>query len=254
MSSFANVPAGRGEHPVRLVAISANQLAASGAFYAKVFGWRVQPLTDEWSAVIPPAGPLVALRGKVGEGFPGVVPFIGVKDVEAHLARVVAAGGAVQKEPWRIAMVGTMARFTDASGTLWGLTDASVPGGTPPMAMPFGDNPKPPAGAVCSLEMYAADGEAAGRFFGEHFGWGTAPTMPQFVAFDPGAGLPGVFQSHTPSLPAVAYVYCADVAAKLGEIDAAGGSRMGDPMSAPGMGTFGYFKDPSGTTMGLIGP
>jgi hypothetical protein len=25
-------------------------------------------------------------------------------------------------------------------------------------------------------------------------------------------------------------------------------------MSAPGLGTFGYFTDPSGTQMGLIGP
>jgi hypothetical protein len=38
------------------------------------------------------------------------------------------------------------------------------------------------------------------------------------------------------------------------EIEAAGGKRTADPMSAPGMGTFGYFTDPSGTHMGPIGP
>jgi len=74
------------------------------------------------------------------------------------------------------------------------------------------------------------------------------------MAFDPGAGIGGVFQSHTPATPAVAYIYAADVGAKLTEIDAAGGKRMGEPMRIPGMGCFGYFKDPSGTAMGLIGP
>ena len=78
--------------------------------------------------------------------------------------------------------------------------------------------------------------------------------MPPYVAFDPGAGIGGVFQSHTPALPAVAYIYVDDAVATLTAIDAAGGSRLGDAMSMPGMGTFGYFKDPSGSSMGLIGP
>ena len=121
------------------------------------------------------------------------------------------------------------------------------------MPVPFGENPKPPAGAICSLEMYAATGVAAAACFGEQFGWGTLETMPQYRSFDPGAGLGGVFQSHTPSPSALAYIYVTDVATKLNEIDAAGGRRTAEPMSAPGMGTFGYFTDPSGTNLGLIG-
>jgi len=151
-------------------------------------------------------------------------------------------------------MVGKLARFKDVSGTMYGLMEALAPGDMPRMPMPLGSHPKPPAGAICSLEMYAADGAETARFFGELFGWGTLATMPQYTAFDPGAGIGGVFQSHTPATPAVAYIYAADVGAKLTEIDAAGGKRMGEPMRIPGMGCFGYFKDPSGTAMGLIGP
>src|SRR5262249_26936144 len=77
-------------------------------------------------------------------------------------------------------------------------------------------------------------------------------TLPQYVAFDPGAGPGGLLQSHTPSMPALAYLYTADVQAKLAEIEVAGGKRMGEPMRMPGAGCFGYFKDPSGTSMGLI--
>src|SRR5262245_17382877 len=120
--------------------------------------------------------------------------------------------------------------------------------------MPLGPNPQPPAGAICSIEMYAADRAAAARFFGQLFGWGTLETMPQYMAFDPGAGVGGVFQSHASTLPAVAYIYTLDVEAKLAEIEAAGGQRLGEAMQMPGFACFGYFQDPSGTSMGLIGP
>lgn len=250
---FPNVPAGSGKHPIQLVAISANALAASTAFYADAFGWRVMPMGSELAGVMTPWGPGAALRAGNPEGFPGAVPFIAVEDVDAALAKVVAAGGSVEKEPWSVPMVGKLARFKDPWGTIYGLTVASAPGSSPHIPMPFGSNPKPPAGTICSVEMYAGDGEAAAKFFGGLFGWGTLATMPQYMAFDPGAGPGGVFQSHTPQLPAMPYVYAADVPAKLVEIVAAGGEKVGEPMAMPGMGTFGYFKDPSGTHMGLIG-
>lgn len=248
------VPAGSGEHPVALVVVSANNLAASGAFYARMFGWQLQSLSAELTGFVAPAGPTGALRSNVPAGFPGMVPYLGVADVDAMLARVVAAGGTVERAPWSLPGVGKLARFKDPSGTVYGLTDALTPGKPPSIPMPIGPNPKPPAGAICHIEMYAADGAAAARFFGELFGWGTLATMPQYMAFDPGAGVGGVFQSHTPATPALAYLYATDVGAKLAEIEAAGGRRMGEPMQMPGVGCFGYFNDPSGNSMGLIGP
>ena len=248
------VPAGNGEHPISLVVISANNLVASTTFYSTLFGWHTQPLSAELTAVVAPAGPTAALRANIPEGFPGMVPFIGVPDVDAALARVVSAGATVERATWTVPMVGKLARFRDPSGTIYGLAQNVVPGAVPPMPWPFGSNPKPPAGTICSVEMYAADGEEAARFFSGLFGWGTLATMPKYMAFDAGAGIVGVFQSHTPALPAVAYIYVDDVATKLTEIDAAGGKRLGAPMPMPGMGCFGYFTDPSGTSMGLIGP
>jgi predicted enzyme related to lactoylglutathione lyase len=251
--NIPQAPVGSGAHPVSLVVISANNLAASSEFYKAIFGWQIMPMSAELMAVVTQGGPSAALRANIPEGFPGVVPYIGVKDVNATLDRVVAPGGAIERASWKMPMMGTMARFKDVSGTIYGLTDAMIAGGAPRVPMPFGDNPKPPAGAICSLEMYST-GDATPTFFGDLFGWGTLPTMPPYVAFDPGAGIGGVFQSHTPALPAVAYIYADDVKAKLSAIDAAGGARLGDAMSMPGMGTFGYFKDPSGTSMGMIGP
>lgn len=246
-------PVGSGVHPVSLVVISANNLAASGTFYSTVFGWQLMKMSDELTAAVAPGGPPIALRAGVPKGFPGVVPFLRVDDVAKTLERVVAAGGTVERAPWTIPMMGTLARFTDVSGTIYGLV-GGVAGSAPPrVPMPFGANPKPPANTICSLEMYSKD-DASPQFFATHFGFGTLPTMPAFVAFDVGAGIGGVFQSHTPANTSVAYIYVADVTATLTAIEAAGGARQGDAMAMPGMGTFGYFTDPSTTMMGLIGP
>jgi hypothetical protein len=249
-----NVPAGSGGHPIALVVVSANNLAASSAFYAKVFGWRIQQMSAELSGVVAPAGPTAALRSNVPAGFPGMVPYIGVSDVDAVLARLVAAGGTIERAPWQLPEVGKLARFKDPSGTIYGLTNAITPGTQPSIPMPIGSNPKPPAGAICHIEMHAADGAAAARFFGEMFQWGTLATMPRYMAFDPGAGVGGIFQSHTPGMPALAYIYATDVEAKLAEIEVGGGKSMGKPMRMAGFGCFGYFTDPSETSMGLIGP
>ena len=250
---MTNVAQGSGKHPIIMVVISANDLAASASFYSTIFGWQMHGMSPELSVALLPAGPSISLRANTPEGFPSAVPFIGVPDIEAALQSVETAGGSLERAAWDIPMVGTLARFKDSSGTIYGLTNAIAPGTIPHIPMPFGANPKPLANTICSLEMYAADGKAAAEFFGNLFGWATLETMLQYIAFDPGAGIGGVFQSHTPGTPALAYIYVEDVAVKLAEIEAAGGTRLGDPMPIPGMACFGYFKDPSGSSMGLIG-
>jgi hypothetical protein len=251
---MSNLPRGTGNNPILFVIISANDLAASTKFYADLFGWRTHEVTPDLIGAAVPAGPNVGLRAGLPEGFPSVIPYLGVPDVDAALEQIVAAGGSIELAAWDAPTGNRLARFKDPSGTIYGLTNGIPPESVPYVPMPFGANPRPAANTLCSLEMYAADGAAAARFFGELFGWGTLETMPQFMAFDPGAGICGVFQSHTPGTPAVAYIYVADVLAKIAEIEAAGGARMGDLMPIPGMACFGYFKDPSGSSMGLIGP
>jgi predicted enzyme related to lactoylglutathione lyase len=102
------------------VVISANNAAASGDFYTRLFGWQLQKMSAELTGVMTPAGPTAALRSGVPEGFPGMVPYIQVPDVAAMLERVVAAGASGEKAAWSIPGVGTLARFTDPSGTIYG--------------------------------------------------------------------------------------------------------------------------------------
>lgn len=253
-AGLPQVPAGSGENPVVMVVLAAKALAASQDFYAAAFGWQFAQLTPEIMAAVMPEGPTVTLRGAVAAGFQGSVPFIGVSDVPAALARVVAHGGEVERAPWIVPMAGTMARFRDPSGTIYGLTSGLPSAPLPHIPIPLGGNPRPRAGIVCSLEMYGKDGGSTDAFFRDCFGWNSLPTMPNFVAFDPGAGIGGVFQAHTPALPALIYIASDDVRATMAAVVVAGGEATGEVMAVPGMGTFGYFKDPSGTIVGLIGP
>lgn len=251
--SMPDVPAGNGRHPVTMIALAANDLEAARAFYAKVFGWQTQILAPGIATCLPRMGPAISLRANTPAGFPGTVPFILVPDVTVALASVEAAGGRTERAPWTIPMGGRLARFTDPCGTIYGLADMAS-GSKDPIPPPFGENPKPAIHTVCSLEMFARDGDEAAGFFGAQFGWGTVQSMPQYMMFNPGAGVGGVFQSHTPGLTAMAYVYVGNAAATLTAIEAAGGKRTAEPMSAPGMGTFGYFTDVNGTHMGLMSP
>lgn len=246
------IPVGTGRHPIVLASLTANALAASREFYTKVFGWHVQSLSAEVSVAVAAGGPAIALRANTPEGFQGMVPFVAVPSVDAALEGLVAAGGKVERATWTVPMVGKLARFLDPSGTVYGLTEVAQPA-PPRIPMPIGDQPKPSPGSVCHVELYATDADAT-RFLADRFGWGCAETMPQYVGFDPGAGVGGVFQSHTPAARGVAYLWSDDVNGTLGVIEAAGGRRTGPPMPVPGMATFGWFKDPSDTLMGLLGP
>ena len=177
--------------------------------------------------------------------------YIYVPDVAAAQAQVEAAGGKKLTEPMSIGS-GSIGHFADPAGTIYGLADIKQE--IPYIPVPLGGNPAPPENTLCCIELYGNDFAATARFFGELFGWGTVETMPSYMAFDPGVSVGGTFQSHTPQTRVLAYIYVADVAGKLGELEAAGGKRMAEPMSMEGFGTFGYFTDPSGTAVGLMGP
>jgi hypothetical protein len=249
-----DIPIGTGAHPVMMLVLSSDSLEASRAFYAQLFGWQTQALTKEIVACMTPSGPTVTLRAQLGAGAQRMVPFVSVADVPKAIAEAATQGAVVERAPWTMPMMGTLARVADASGFIWGLTSAMAPAPPPRIPMPMGPAARPPVGSVCHVEFYAPDGAAAGAFVQQQFGWGSVETMPAYRAFDAGAGVGGIFQSHTPALVAVAYLASANVDETLAAVTQAGGVALGAPMRVPGMATFGYFTDPSGTTMGLLGP
>lgn len=246
-------PRGKGDHGISWVELLAGAEEASVRFYAQVFGWKIEAYgPGYWTFTPPNGGPPGGLRGDAPTGSPTCTPYIRVPDIAAAQARVVAAGGRKLTEPVAVGEA-SIGHFAAPNGTIYGLVTMTEAAAWQPA--PFGDNPKPAPDTLCSVEMYGGpDLDDTARFFSEVFGWGTFASMPGYMMLDPGESIGGVFQSHTPVATAMPYIYVTDVPARLAEIVAAGGESLGDPMAMPGMGTFGYFKDPSGTPMGLIGP
>jgi predicted enzyme related to lactoylglutathione lyase len=250
-------PAGSGAHPLCWLEIAAGDKDASKKFYSELFGWQFDDSMPGYLMFTPAAGlsgALVDEPSLLAAGAQTAVPHIYTADIDGTLAALEAAGVTITEPKKDVGGGAHSAMFADASGTLYGLVNMAPQLPVPHLPSPLGAGPKPPAGSLCSIELYAGDFAAAKQLFGGLLGWGLLDTMPQYMMFDPGTGVGGVFQSHTAVARSMPYIYVDDVRAKLAEIVAAGGKSLGEPGSMPGMGTFGYFTDPSGTAMGLIGP
>jgi len=76
------------------IELPAADIAASKAFYAQVFGWAITDFGPSYAATT--TGDVdVGLQGDASEATAAPLPVIQVDDLEAALAAVSAAGGAI---------------------------------------------------------------------------------------------------------------------------------------------------------------
>lgn len=223
---------------------------SGNAFFSQVFGWTFEPYMDGYDIYSPATGLGGGYRNAGEDDIP-VLPFIVVADIDAMLAALSAEGASVllEKEP---VGEGSIAVVTDCSGNPIGLTDLSTPLDYHPD--PFGDPSRLVHGAFCGLEIYAADLAACSDFYSRHFGWAVEAPAGDYMGFDPHAGIGGVFQSHSPQAPYVAYIWVDDVDPVLELVTASGGQVLGEPGRAEGSPVFAYFTDPGGIMFGLMAP
>lgn len=120
---------------------------------------------------------------------------------------------------------------------------------------------------VVHFEIPADDLGRAKAFYGEVFGWqistmdmpdGSEYTGVSTVAVDetmtptePGAINGALVQRDASNPHPVVTIDVDDVTAALQQIEAAGGTTVTPRVELPGMGAFGYFKDPDGNVVGL---
>jgi uncharacterized protein len=94
------------------------------------------------------------------------------------------------------------------------------------------------------------DNLAATTDFYQHvFNWQIDTTN----ATTPAGGIPGHFVSlgHEPRNYVLIYIQVEDVAAALADVVAKGGKKVVGPIDIPA-GTFAWFQDPAGNTLGLL--
>jgi predicted enzyme related to lactoylglutathione lyase len=109
---------------VRFFAITAADVDRARRFYESVFGWTFEDWGPPGFYVIQGAGLSGALQERheplVGSHPRSFELTVGVDDLDAIIAKVVAAGGAIVMDKSHIETVGTLIHFTDTEGNRMG--------------------------------------------------------------------------------------------------------------------------------------
>jgi uncharacterized protein len=115
--------------PVTWFEIISRNSVALGDFYAKTFGWKLQPFPGEQPYSVVDTGGEGAIRGGIGEadGPNRIIVYIEVDDPAASLKRVEKGGGKVVVPVTTIPEVVTYAHFSDPEGNVVGLVKAGAP-------------------------------------------------------------------------------------------------------------------------------
>jgi predicted enzyme related to lactoylglutathione lyase len=144
---------------------------AAAAFYGDLFGW-------EFENVMPPGARSTYLVGRLRGGDVGAVgsipegappaarwrTYIAVESADETADSVRAAGGAVIAEPVDVGDAGRTAAFADPEGALFHVWQAYENNGWQIVNE---------HGAAVLNTLNTRDPDAAGRFYGAVFGWGT---------------------------------------------------------------------------------
>lgn len=248
--------------PIWYELMSKDPLAAR-RFYAQVVGWHI----DE----APPAGSsmdyrmIAAADGLVGGVFTltedmcrqGAMPcwmmYIGVDDVDACVAGVTAAGGAVHMPAFEIPNVGRIAMVSDPQGAVFyvmrGASDEDSTACDPRLA-----------GHGAWHELHAADGAKATAFYMRQFGWGKSGAvdmgpMGLYQLFTVGGqDLGGIMTDAQFPRPAwLVYFRVDGIEQAAVRIAQAGGRVVHGPMEVPGGGWIVNGIDPEGAMFALTG-
>jgi uncharacterized protein len=248
--------------PIWYELMSKDPLAAR-RFYAEVVGWQIDEAL--------PAGSTMDYRmisagdGLVGGVFrltdemcqqgaaPSWMMYIGVNDVDACVADIVAAGGSVQMPAFDIPDVGRIAMVSDPQGApfyvMRGASDEDSTACDPDRA-----------GHGAWHELHATDGPQATAFYTATFGWAKSVGMDMgpmgvYQLFSvAGRDLGGIMTVANLPRPAwLVYFRVDGIERAAARIVQAGGRVINGPMEVPGGGWMVNALDPEGAVFALTG-
>jgi predicted enzyme related to lactoylglutathione lyase len=235
---------------------------AAEGFYKAVVGWTTDKMGE---------GPLTYTIFNAGKGGVGGMPildaadvaagplwmgYIGVEDVDAHAAKVTAAGGVIHIPPTDIPGVGRFAMATDPQGAAFTLFKGNLPEGPP-----TGAAGEP--GYIGWHELATTDPKAGFGFYAGLFGWkaldalemgGAGPYQMFSEGGDQAEG--GVMKAPADAKrPLWSHYFNVDsIAAAVERARAAGGRITNGPHEVPGGQWIAQGLDPQGAMFSLVGP
>lgn len=236
---------------------------AARRFYAEVVGWQIDAelptgATMDYRMINAADGPIGGVFRLTDEmcrqgASPCWMMYLGVDDVDACVAAIQSAGGAVLLPAFDIANVGRIAMVADPQGAAFYVMR--------------GDSDEPSracdperAGHGMWHELHASDGAQATEFYVAQFGWAKSRAMDmgemgvyQLFSVD-GRDLGGIMSDREFPRPAwLPYFRVDGIAQAAQRIVQAGGRVLSGPMEVPGGDWIVNGVDPEGALFALAG-
>jgi len=232
---------------------------AAGKFYSDVVGWTTQEMPGG-------DGPSYTTFNIDGVGIAGMlnIPgqtawggYISVDDVDAHIEKVVEAGGKLCRPATDVPGMLRFAVMSDPQGAAIVLFTANP-------AMPSPQRPVPPAsGTIGWHELYTTDIDAAFDFYNKLFGWTKLSDMDMgpmglYRIFDQGDHKQmgdGGMMAKLPHMPVSSWTFyfCVDsIGAAIKRVESGGGKVINGPTQVPGGGWIITVQDPQGAMFSLV--
>ena len=232
---------------------------AAGKFYSDVVGWTTKEMPSGNGSTyttfnLGDAG----IAGMLNiPGHTGWIGYIAVDDVDAHIEKIVEAGGKLWKPATDIPGMLRFAVLSDPQG-------AGIIVFTPDPAMPSPKRPEAPTpGTIGWHELYTSDLEAGFSFYSKLFGWTKLNDMDMgpmgvYRLFDEGDHKPmgdGGMMTRPANIPVSCwnfYFQVDSINAAAQRVKAGGGSVLNGPMQVPGGGWIINAQDPQGAMFSLV--
>jgi predicted enzyme related to lactoylglutathione lyase len=231
---------------------------AAGKFYSDVVGWTTQEMPGDGPAYT------VFNLGKAGIAgmltIPGHVAWVGyiaVDDVDAHIEKIVEAGGKLWKPATDVPGVLRFAVLSDPQG-------AAIVVFTPHPNMPSPERPAPPTpGTIGWHELYTTDLEGGFSFYNKLFGWTKVSDMDMgpmgaYRIFDQGDHKQmgdGGMMTKPPQVPVSCwnfYFNVDSIGGAIKRVQSGGGKVLHGPTQVPGGGWIINGQDPQGAMFALV--
>ena len=232
---------------------------AAGKFYSDVVGWTTKEMpSPDGSAYTTFNIGDVGLAGMLTiPGHTAWIGYISVDDVDAHIEKIVEAGGKLWKPATDIPKMLRFAVMSDPQG-------AAIVIFTADPAMPSPKRPEAPAtGTIGWHELYTTDVEAGYSFYNKMFGWTKLTDMDMgsmgiYRLFDEGDHKEmgdGGMMTKAPHIPVSCwnfYFMVDSIKAAVERVNAGGGKVLNGPMQVPGGGWIINGQDPQGAMFSLL--
>jgi predicted enzyme related to lactoylglutathione lyase len=232
---------------------------AAGKFYSNVVGWTTREVSgadgNQYTTFnLGDAG----IAGMLHiPGHTAWIGYIAVDDVDAHIEKIIEAGGKLWKPATDVPGMLRFAVMSDPQG-------AAIVVFTPNPAMPSPERPAPPTpGTIGWHELYTTDLESGFEFYNKLFGWTKVSDMDMgpmgiYRIFDEGdhkqMGDGGVM-TKAPDIPVSSwnfYFNVDSINAAIERVKSGGGKIVNGPMQVPGGGWIIQGQDPQGAMFSLV--